>query len=776
MTKALSGGTISFDGGANITGRGICWSTTANPTIDLTTKTIDGSGTGTFISSITGLTSGTLYHIRAYATNSAGTAYGTDVSFTTNALPSVPSITTTAITEISLNTATSGGNVLSDGDATVSSRGVCWSTTANPTIYNSITLDGTGTGIFTSSLTGLTLNTTYHVRAYATNSAGTAYGSDITFTTLATAALPTLTTTAITLITSTTATSGGVITDDGGAAVSARGVCWSTTANPTVSLTTKTADGSGTGTFTSNLTNLSGNTTYHIRAYATNSSGTAYGSDISFTTSASVLATITTNSITANAGTTATSGGNITSDGGAAVTVRGICWSTNANPTSDVTTKTSDGTGTGTFVSSITGLTSGTNYHIRAYAINSAGTAYGQDVAFTAASLATITTTPITYITQTTATGGGNITLDGGSSVTAYGVCWSTNNNPTVSLTTKTSDGTGTGTFYSYLTGLTSNTTYYVRAYATNAVGTVYGSNVTFLTTPPVIPTLTTADLSSVTLNTATSGGNITADGFATIIGKGVVWGTTTGPTVALSTKTSDASGGTGIFTSNITGLTANSKYFVRAYATNSAGTGYGNEFILQTASGTLTDNDGNTYYTVTIGTQVWMRDNLKTTKYRDGNNIQNITDNTWDAQIAGAYCWYNNDVTNKTTYGALYNWYTITDSRVLCPTGWHVPTDAEWTTLTTYLGGLSVARSKLIETGTAHWLYNRGDETNETGFTALPGGLRSSNLGLFGYWWSATENTATNALQYNMDYGDLYMSRSVSAKTNGMSIRCIKD
>lgn len=776
MTTAVSGGTISFDGAANVTDRGVCWSTTANPTANLTTRTTDGTGSGTFVSNISGLTAGVLYHVRAFATNSAGTAYGSDVTFTTSTTASVPTVTTSSITAIALTTATGGGNVVSDGGANVSVRGVCWSTTANPTYSSPHTSDGSGTGTYTSSITGLTLGTTYHVRAYAYNSSGYSYGSDVTFTTLASASLPTLSTTAVTLITSTSATSGGIITADGGAAVSVRGVCWSTSANP-VATGSHSLDGTLTGTFTSNITGLTGNTIYHVRAYATNTSGTAYGSDISFTTSAPVLATITTTAITLNAGTTATSGGNITSDGGGAITVRGVCWGLSLNP-SITDSKTTNGTGSGIFVSNLTGLISGTNYHIRAYATNSAGTAYGQDIAFTAASLSTLTTSAITGITQTTATGGGNITLDGGAPVTAYGICWSTSTNPTVALTTKTSDGTGTGTFYSYLTGLTSNTTYYVRAYATNAVGTAYGSNVTFTTSLPVIPTLTTTDLSAITTNTATSGGNISADGFAPITAKGVVWGTVTATTVASATKTIDVTGGTGIFTSNITGLAANTVYYVRAYATNSAGTGYGNEFILKTATGTMTDGDGNTYYTVTIGSQLWMRDNLKTTRYRDGSFIANITDNTtWGSLITGAYCWYNNDVTNKATYGALYNYYTITDSRVICPTSWHVPTDAEWTTMTTLLGGTSAY--DLRETGTAHWSYSYY-ETNKTGFTALPGGLRNStigqNIGQNGYWWSATETSVTTAWEYYMDSYSSGVFKTGNTKTIGMSVRCVHD
>jgi hypothetical protein len=200
-----------------------------------------------------------------------------------------PKITTNAASAVSYTTATSGGNVTTEGGVSVTSRGVCWSTTLNPTVaLTTKTVNGSGAGSFTSSITGLTPNTLYHVRAYATNSVGTSYGADITFTTLSTA-IPTVTTTAISSILNTTATSGGNVSSDGGASVNFRGVCWSTTANPTIALSTKTVDGTGTGAFISSITGLTANTTYYIRAYATNSVGTAYGTQQTFTTASAVV-------------------------------------------------------------------------------------------------------------------------------------------------------------------------------------------------------------------------------------------------------------------------------------------------------------------------------------------------------------------------------------------------------------------------------------------------------------------------------------------------------
>jgi hypothetical protein len=206
----------------------------------------------------------------------------------------IPVLITEKISSITQTTASCGGDISSNGGAKVTARGVCWSTTQNPTISDSKTTDDMGTGSFTSSLKGLITNTTYYVRAYAINYKGVAYGNEKSFKTpiSSTATTPILTIFkkiigvikySIIDITKTSASSGGNISSNGGADVTARGVCWSTTQNPTVS-DSKTTDGTGTGSFTSSLTNLTDNTTYYVRAYATNSIGTAYSSEVSFTT------------------------------------------------------------------------------------------------------------------------------------------------------------------------------------------------------------------------------------------------------------------------------------------------------------------------------------------------------------------------------------------------------------------------------------------------------------------------------------------------------------
>ena len=475
-TSLTSGGIITSDGGPAITERGVCWSTVQNPTIT-DSKTSDGAGIGSFTSSITGLTSGTTYYIRAYATNSIGTAYGNQITTKTVTLY-LPTINTPPMASITATTMTSGGNISSDGGAPVTARGVCYNTTQNPTIADSKTSDNAGTGSFTSSIIGLTPGATYYIRAYATNSVGTAYGNQVLAAT--TPVLPVLTTNKFSAIWITTATCGGNITSDGGGAITDRGVCWSTSQNPTTS-NSKTFDGTGSGSFTSNMTLLGAKTTYYVRAYATNSIGTVYGQQEILTTLPYLPIVTTTDVKSVLGGTTAKSGGSITNDGGATITARGVCWSTTQTPSTG-NSRTNDGTGSGIFTSSITGLVVGETYYFRAYAVTNAGTAYGNQIVLTFPSnLPTLNTFDVSNITATTASCGGRITSDGATMVTSHGICWSTNENPTIA-DTKTTDSSSSYSFTNNMSGLTANTTYYVRPYATNSYGTSYGSNMTFTT------------------------------------------------------------------------------------------------------------------------------------------------------------------------------------------------------------------------------------------------------------------------------------------------------
>jgi len=197
----------------------------------------------------------------------------------------------------------------------------------------------------------------------------------------------------------------------------------------------------------------------------------------------------------------------------------------------------------------------------------------------------------------------------------------------------------------------------------------------------------------------------------------------------------------------------------------------------------TVKDIDGNVYHTVTIGTQTWMVENLKTTKYNDSTAItfaKGMTD--WGTLSASYYCWYDNDIANKDIYGALYNWNAINNTK-LCPPGWHVPSDAEWAILITFLGGENIAGNKLKESGTIHWLYPNAGANNNTGFTALPGGSRS-NYGTFfgidkyGVWWSSSLCECSSFVAWNwvFNFETGKVDRITNFKGSGLSVRCIKD
>jgi hypothetical protein len=530
------------------------------------------------------------------------------------------SLSTSAITLLTNTSLTTGGVILSDGDASITSYGFCWNTAPNPTILGSkVTTTATISTPFTYSInvTSLTPGTKYYGRAYATNSVGTAYGQQLSFTTLTT---PTITTTSAAIsITTNGANSGGAITADGGASVSARGIVWSTSTAPTIALSTKTIDGIGTGTFTSTLNSLMAGTTYYVRSYATNSIGTVYGAEINFTTlvGASTLSNTTVaSSIT---GTTALTGGNVISDGGGVITARGVCWSTISAPTIALSTKTIDAGTTGIYTSSMTGLAKGTIYFVRSYAINSVETSYGTEISFTTLKEPTLaSTTATSLITATSASSGGSITADGGASVTSRGIVWSTSTAPTIALSTKTTDATGTGTYTSSITGLTPNTNYYVRSYATNSLGTNYGTEIIFITLKAAPTMAVTTTATSVTSTTAITGGNIVSDNGDAITARGVVWSTSTNPAIALSTKTTDGTGA-GTYTSSITGLnTTSTTYYVRSYATNTYGTSYGAEITVRSSTVASILTTSLAAYNALTGGNMWVE--VTATEYENLN------------------------------------------------------------------------------------------------------------------------------------------------------------
>jgi uncharacterized protein (TIGR02145 family) len=300
------------------------------------------------------------------------------------------------------------------------------------------------------------------------------------------------------------------------------------------------------------------------------------------------------------------------------------------------------------------------------------------------------------------------------------------------------------------------------------------------------VPVLSTAEISAVTLTTATSGGDITSDGGEDVIARGVCWNTTGDPSITDS-KTSDGKG-TDSFSSSMTGLQKGSVYYVSAYATNSVGTAYGEPVIFSTQ---IDDIEGNKYNTAPIGTQIWMAENLKSTMYNDNTQIQNVTANAaWTTITTPAYCWaQNNEATYKPLYGAIYNWYAVETGK-LCPTGWHVPTDADFSAMEISLGMTAAHAGATEWRGTDQGKqlksaigWNAGENgSNTSGFTALPSGYRaystgiSEGIGLITYFWSANEQDAAIALYRRLDGNNDGVYRGATFKRAGKSVRCVKD
>ncbi len=461
-----------------------------------------------------------------------------------------------------------------------------------------------------------------------------------------------------------------------------------------------------------------------------------------------------------------------------------------------------------------------------------------------------LTTTNVTNITQTTATSGGTITSDGGSPVTARGVCWSTTPSPTI-LNDRTTDGTGVGSFVSNLTGLAPNTTYYLRAYAMNSVDTGYGDEVTFTTnqsqnqytiyaskdsyceavigsanynnqnlqfgvaSSPInmfyvglffdLPSIPSSNVSRAQLIlTRQSGSGVQS--VSSILPITCDWSETQLTSNFLNTcvlftplKTISNINGdlivdiTDAFKSWLNNPTNYHGFLLNPENQQSTTTFifYDREHGDNTTKPKIevATQQGGGVETVTIGTQVWMLKNLDVTTYRNGDPIPQVTDATkWANLTTGAWCYYNNDPTMDTVYGKLYNWYAVNDPRGLAPQGWHVPDSSEWVQLITYLE--PNAGGKLKEPGTLHWQSPNVGATNSTNYTAMPGGCRYSTysgpplfgyMSQYGYYWSSTgvthPTTVARHFSFGYDTPGVYYGVTYAAdKKNGHSVRCVKD
>ena len=510
-------------------------------------------------------------------TNESGTGYGEETSFTTTAItaPTVSAVTMGAVT---YESAAFTAKVTALNNGILSDAGFVYSTSQNPDLNSTKISCGQVTDL-SGKATSLKAETTYYVRAYATNEKGTSYGAQNSFTTAKAPSIPTVTTGAAGSVTSTSASVEGTVAALGvTSGVTQHGHVWSTSSNLSLSTGSKTELGSktSTGAFTSKLTGLKPNVTYYVKAYATNSEGTAYGEAVTFTTNAEAM-TLTTAKATSITDVAASVGGSITYYGGNEVTEVGVCWSTGQTPTVADSHKAASSVAKD-FTVSLTGLTQHTTYYARSYATAKSGvTYYGDAVSFT--TLYTVITpsaskTTVSSITVSSASLAASVTSDGHGTVSDAGFVYSTSANPTLS-DSKKSCGAKTGDFSAQLTGLKEGTTYYVRSYATNEVGTGYGEQVTFTTSAITVPTVSAVTVGTVTFNSASFTADVTALNNGTLTEVGFVYSKTQNPDLN-STKIS--CGKTASISGKAASLEATTTYYVRAFATNEKGTAYGPE------------------------------------------------------------------------------------------------------------------------------------------------------------------------------------------------------
>ena len=492
-TSATFNGEIITDGTPKYTERGFVYAKESKPTIDncIAQLTCPLTDEKNFSISVSSLIEGTNYYVRAYAVQAGKTVYSSnEVSFvaTGNALAKVITKPVSKIIRAE-GKATLLGEITDVGDPAYTERGFVYSTTPTPSTATGtkIQVAGNTIGEYSDIASSLLVGKIYYVRAYAINKVGVAYGEEQVAD--LTPLPPTVQTNEVSAISpdAASATFNATITDTGDPIYTERGFVYSKSQTPTTGNATKvTVSGTGEGNYSKTETGLDVNCMYYVRAFVIYSGGTVYGEEKSFTIKKLSVPTVTTTSPANIAYTSATVGGNVTSDGAGTVSERGVCYSTSANPTTSDNVEKS-GSGVGNYTVDLYGLSDGTTYYVRAYAINEKGTSYGEELSFQTYAFGkpTVTTTTPTNITYTSAVVGGNVTADGGATVTERGICYSSSTStPTISDNVESSDS-GLGSFMINLDGLMAGTTYYVRAYAVNAEGISYGKSINFKTSTP---------------------------------------------------------------------------------------------------------------------------------------------------------------------------------------------------------------------------------------------------------------------------------------------------
>ncbi len=590
-TSALISGIINNNGGLPISSKGIVWSTTPNSPTDLMAKLSNGVGDQSFSTNLTGLNPATKYYVRAFAVNLVGTGYGSEVTFTTKS--DTPYITTTNANPSLFNNTVTGGTITAENGSPVTIRGLVYGLTQFPTTELSTIVNDSlkGPGTYVIKLTKLLPATTYYARAYARNAIGRSYGNQIIINTPATT--PTYITVPPTSQ-STTATTGGTYVSNGGAAIIDKGVVWGTSpissTTPITSILNKISKGPGDASFSATISGLTPGTLYYVYSYATNAAGTAFGTEEKFTTDP-VTPTVNTGTIQTPGPTSVDISSVIVDDGGANITEFGYVYSINPTPSLlNGATKFVVGTTTGTnrknisFFNTIKNLKPNTTYYVRAFATNSkALTGYGNDIMFKTASsipVVVMNTPASTAITDISARLTANITDNGGANITSAGVYWSTSPGVTNNSTILVDQNVPQSTINVTVNGLTSNRTYYARAFATNLNGQALSSNEISFTTSDNSPKLSVTTAVVNADNTVNVSAKIVSQGLQTgafITSKGFILGSTNNVNLATAIVTSPSQGsGSGDMAFLFTNLRPGTVYFARAFATNNNGGTYG--------------------------------------------------------------------------------------------------------------------------------------------------------------------------------------------------------
>jgi len=285
-----------------------------------------------------------------------------------------------------------------------------------------------------------------------------------------------------------------------------------------------------------------------------------------------------------------------------------------------------------------------------------------------------------------------------------------------------------------------------------------------------------------ILINSIAMSADVTDDNGLAIKSRGFCWSATI-PFPTLDDDTLNVGSGDGAYSCMISGLSGQTNYFIRAFATTNKGTAYGASLSVSTADTTVTDIDNNVYRVVQAGNLLWMAENLRVTRFRNGEAIPEIKDDTeWKTRKTAARCWYQNDEANRPVYGSLYNWFAVNDPRGLAPEGWHVALYHEWQILIAAVGGSQVAGGKLKETGTEHWQSPNTGATDLIGFTALPGGYREGANGIFksikasGHWWTSSEAGGGEYWFYRIYNFSTSIDYDLYAPNGGYSVRCVKN